>query len=393
MPNSPLNSSDSPKPSVAPSASAPSSFSWRLNLGLFLATVVSVFVTVMLGSPEPPFSRAALVEGAEFTGALLSILLVHEFGHYIAARLHKVDATLPFFIPMPILSPWGTMGAVIRMRSVIPTRKALLDIGASGPLAGLVLAIPMYAWGVAHSKVVPLDGGGVQLGSSIAARLIERWFAPAVPEGMDLLLSPVAWAAWAGMFVTMINLLPAGQLDAGHVAYALLGPRQNKIARIVHRGVLAFFFVSFASFMVRDVRAGLGFSRVGERVMSSMFWFVWFEVLAVLGTVSSSRPKQIELGDETPKPPSIGVRLVGTLGLAMLAGLLREYGRPWHFIPWFVAMGMLLAMEARGGALSQPNLLDHPATGPAPLGAVRTVIAVVTLLFFVLLFMPTPIAM
>ena len=106
----------------------------------------------MVTRDEP--RRAALAHAAQFTGALLAILLAHEFGHYIAARLHKVDASLPFFIPLPILSPFGTMGAVIRMRSVIPTRRALFDIGAAGPLAGLALAIPLYAWGVAHSEVV-----------------------------------------------------------------------------------------------------------------------------------------------------------------------------------------------------------------------------------------------
>jgi hypothetical protein len=364
-----------------------------------VATAASVFATMALGprlfGDADHVTAAAVLEGVQFTAALLSILLFHEFGHYIAARIHKVDATLPFFIPMPFLSPWGTMGAVIRMRSVIPTRKALLDIGAAGPLAGLVLALPMYAWGVAHSKVVPVDGTqGMQLGTSLVARLIESRFAPPVPDGMDLSLSPVAFAAWAGMFVTMINLLPAGQLDAGHVAYALFGPRQNRAAQFVHRGILAFFFVSVASFLVRDFRAGLGFAHVGDRIMSSMFWFVWFEVLAVIGTVSRPRTRQIALGDEAaPRELSTRVRLFATLGLSILAGIIREYGRPWLYIPWACGLAMLLAMEARWGALKQKNLLDHPATGPEPLGFGRGVVAVVTLVFFVLLFMPTPISM
>src|SRR5262249_11230754 len=161
-----------------------------------------------------------------------------------------VDASLPYFIPMPLLSPFGTMGAVIRMRGVIPTRRALLDIGASGPLAGLFFAIPMYVWGAAHSRVVPAAGAGVvELGDSLLLRLLDRIGAPTIPEGMELELSPVAFAAWAGMFVTMINLLPVGQLDGGHVAYALLGPRQNKFAQTVHRSMLAFFFVSLGSYV------------------------------------------------------------------------------------------------------------------------------------------------
>jgi membrane-associated protease RseP (regulator of RpoE activity) len=171
--------------------------------------------------------------------------------------------SLPYFIPLPMLSPFGTMGAVIRMRSIIPTRRALLDIGAAGPLAGLALALPLYAWGAAHSHVVPLDGQGTELGDSLLLRLLDRWFAPPVPAGTALYLSPVANAAWAGMFVTMINLLPVGQLDGGHVAYALAGRRQDRAALIVHRSMLAFFFVSLASYLLRDARAGMGFYRIG----------------------------------------------------------------------------------------------------------------------------------
>src|ERR1019366_3459074 len=218
MPASPPDSTDSPPPSVTHSvtpsptpsptnstdgdAAAVRPLAWRTNALLFAAPVASVCVTQW--NPDEPV-RLALVHAAEFTGALLGILLAHEFGHYIAARIHKVDASLPFFIPLPILSPFGTMGAVIRMRSVIPTRRALLDIGAAGPLAGLALAIPLSAWGVAHSQVVPLETAesGLQLGESLLTRLLDHLFAPAVPPGSDLMLSPVAFAGWGGMFVTM----------------------------------------------------------------------------------------------------------------------------------------------------------------------------------------------
>src|SRR5207237_10218592 len=130
----------------------------------FLATIASVFVAGVAGSEAAASSSQAILEGAQFSASLLTILVAHELGHYVAARIHKVDASLPFFIPLPLFSPFGTMGAVIRMRGAIPTRRALLDIGASGPLAGLCFAIPLYAWGVAHSKVVvpPEDAG--QLG-------------------------------------------------------------------------------------------------------------------------------------------------------------------------------------------------------------------------------------
>jgi membrane-associated protease RseP (regulator of RpoE activity) len=126
-------------------------FTWQTNAWLFLATVASTFLTWMQMEHAGPPTRVGVLHALQYTGALMAILLAHEFGHYIAARIHKVDASLPYFIPLPFLSPFGTMGAVIRMRSVIPTRRALLDIGAAGPLAGLALAIPLYAWGIAHA--------------------------------------------------------------------------------------------------------------------------------------------------------------------------------------------------------------------------------------------------
>ena len=340
----------------------------------------------MLGTGDF-FSRASLVSGAEFTATLLAILLAHEFGHFIAARLHRVDASLPFFIPLPVLSPFGTMGAVIRMRGTIPTRKALLDIGASGPIAGLVLAIPLYAWGVTRSQPIALEGPTSSLGESVVLRLLDHFFAPTVPEGMDLLLSPIAYAAWVGMFITMINLLPVGQLDGGHVAYALFGPKQDKIALFVHRSLLAFFFVSVASFLLRDVRIGIGFARFGLHVGNSLFWLVWFQVLAVLGMLSSK---------ERPRPGehvSIATRLVSVLGLALIAALGQTRANPIVWVAWLCGLGFLLAMEIKWGTLRKHALFDHPPTGSAKLGPGRTAIAVVTLALFALLFMPTPMSM
>jgi membrane-associated protease RseP (regulator of RpoE activity) len=335
----------------------------------------------------------ALSHAAQFTGALLTILVAHELGHWIAARIHKVDASLPYFIPMPLLSPFGTMGAVIRMRGTIPTRAALLDIGASGPLAGLVFAIPMYLWGAAHSRFVPLStvssDNMITLGDSIALRLFDHLAAARPPEGMELVLSPVAFAAWAGMFVTMINLLPIGQLDGGHVAYALFGTRQDKFAKIIHRAMLAFFFVSVAMYVARDLRLGLGLYRIGTHVGNSIFWLVWFEMLAVLGTLAKARR------EEKPDPHALGARtrLFATLGLIVLAGVGREHPSVPLWIAWFAGLFLLLAMERRGGALRPSSLLDHPPTGAAPLGLGRALVAVFTLVIFACLFMPTPISM
>jgi len=413
MPSSHPDSSDSPTPSATPSAEVrpqggrrpeghmdaerdardaggaqprvpANRLAWRTNAVLFVATVASCFVTAYEGER----SYVGVVHALQFTAALMGILLAHEFGHYIAARIHKVDASLPFFIPLPLLSPFGTMGAVIRMRSVIPTRRALLDIGASGPLAGLAVAIPVYAWGVAHSTLVPVDGSaalGVQLGDSLLARGLEHWFGPAVPEGMDILLSPVAWAGWAGMFVTMINLFPLGQLDAGHVAYALFGPRQNKIAQWVHRSMLAFFFVSVASFVARDLRAGIGLYHFDRAVSSSLSWLLWFEVFAILGNLSNA---------DGPDRLGIRTRIMATLALVLLASLAHYKSTPLLWITWFAGVGLLVTMEVRWGALrSASKLTDHPPTGAEPLGLGRAIVAVVTLAFFALLFMVTPFSM
>lgn len=362
----------------------------RTHLLLFLATVVSVFVT-SLGDEGGLLSRASLLRAAEFTGTLIAILLAHELGHYIAARLHGVAASLPYFIPMPIFSPFGTMGAVIRMKDRIERRRALLDIGAAGPLLGLVVAIPMYIWGIRHSTVVTaseLSGGTIHLGESLLSRFLDKSFGPVVPEGGDLLLSPAAFAAWAGMFVTMINLLPVGQLDAGHVAYALFGVRQNQIAGWVHRAVLVFFVVSVLGALQRDVRDGLGLAHLSERLSSALFWFVWFEVLAMLGTFGKR-------SQATGSPGELGVRprIVAVVGLLLLAQLGQGYRGIFLWVAWLFGFLVLLVMEFRFGALRDTGHLSHPPTNDEPLGVVRTVVAVVTLAFFVLLFMPVPMSM
>jgi membrane-associated protease RseP (regulator of RpoE activity) len=365
----------------------PAKRSWRINAVLFALTVVSVLGTHLAFEG---LGRKAWIEGLEFTGSLLAILITHEAAHYIAARFHRVDASLPYFIPMPVLSPFGTMGAIIRMRGTIPTRRALLDIGASGPLAGLLVAIPLYAYGAAHSEIVTTGStGGVELGEPLLIKLLDHFANPA-PEGKELLLSPIAFGAWAGMFVTFINLLPVSQLDGGHVAYALFGKKQNRIAQWVHRSLLAFFFVSLGSYVLRDLRSGFGLVRFGTHVSNSLFWLVWFEVLAVLGTLASGNK-----GEREDRPTTLDIRtrivsLVGLLGLAWLGGT-QNSAIVW--IAWFVGLGALIAMEARAGALSDAPILDHPPTGDDRLGAARVAIGVLALIAFGMLFMATPMAM
>lgn len=396
---------------VAPSASASSdAAAWRTNLGLFIATVASVCMTGMLGAIETPkgasftdtlvyafqhITAKSLISGAQFAGTLLTILVAHELGHYIAARIHKVDASLPFFIPMPLISPFGTMGAVIRMRGVIPTRRALLDIGASGPLAGLAFAIPLYAWGVSHSTFVPLveNDNLTELGESVLIKVVDHFLMPPAPEGMIAVYSPVAYAAWGGFFVTMINLLPVGQLDGGHVAYALFGPKQNRYALIVHRAMLVFFFVIIAGHVGRDFAAHLGFNILlfGRHIANALPWLVWFQLLAVLGAASARAKREAEERDDGPgKTLSVRTRIVATIGLLVLASMDREHGSWLITIAFFLGLGLLIAMEMKWGVLRKHDSLDHPPTGSDPLDGLRKAIAIGTLVLFALLFMPEP---
>jgi len=382
---------------AASTSRAPTSIAWRSNLWLFLATAASVFITGVAGSPhEGIFSTAALIDGAQFAGTLLTILVAHELGHYIAARIHKVDASLPFFIPMPLISPFGTMGAVIRMRGTIPTRRALLDIGASGPLAGLAFALPLYAWGVAHSHFVPGSAENlVELGESILIKGLDRAFAPAVPDGMLLTYSPVAFGAWGGFFITMINLLPVGQLDGGHVAYALFGPKQDRYAALAHRALLAFFCVIVVGHLGRDLAAGRGLSVVhlGRHISNAVFWLVWFQVLAVLGYLAARgrEPSRHARGGESDEGVlTVRTRVVVTLGLLVLASLARSHAS-WLIVgSFFGGLAILMAMEVKGGVLRKHDLLDHPPTGAEPLGIGRKIVAIATLVLFALLFMPEP---
>jgi membrane-associated protease RseP (regulator of RpoE activity) len=174
---------------------------------------------------------ALLLAGLPFSLTLLTILLAHEFGHYLAASWHGVDASLPYFMPSPFL---GTFGAFIRVRSPIYSKRALFDIGISGPLAGFVFLLPALSIGLAFSKVIPgiAHQGTVQFGLPGLQILLERLIFPGVASA-DIYLHPVARAAWVGMFATAMNLLPIGQLDGGHILYSFFPRGHGTVSKVL----------------------------------------------------------------------------------------------------------------------------------------------------------------
>lgn len=202
-------------------------------LAQILLFVLTLFSTLAAGALQqgvnPLEDFSGLLKGIPFSFTLLFILGSHEFGHYFLARRNNVETTLPFFIPAPSLI--GTFGAVIRMKSPIMDRRALLDIGAAGPLIGVIVTLPIIIAGLILSEVRPIPSEGViTLGSSALMDFLTRMVHGSLPDGMDVVLHPVAFSGWIGLLVTSLNLMPVGQLDGGHVAYALFGPRQKHIA-------------------------------------------------------------------------------------------------------------------------------------------------------------------
>jgi len=172
-----------------------------------------------------------LLDGLAFSLTLMTILLSHELGHYFACRYYGIDASLPYFLPAP--TPIGTLGAFIRIRSPIYTRRALFDVGIAGPLAGFVVLLPLLAVGVAGSKVIPgiAQRGDLVFGVPAILRLLEWIIFPGVPSA-DIYLHPVARGAWVGILATALNLIPIGQLDGGHILYSFAGSKHKLLSRI-----------------------------------------------------------------------------------------------------------------------------------------------------------------
>jgi membrane-associated protease RseP (regulator of RpoE activity) len=212
-----------------------------INVLLFLATVCTTVVAgAMLERVNPLAHPEELTRGFPFSFALIFILLSHEFGHYISSRIHRIDATLPYFIPAPTFI--GTFGAFIKMRSPVLDRRALLDVGAAGPITGFIVAIPFLIIGLTLSEVktvATVTEGGLFIGSSLLLSFLTRIIFGNLPDTQQIFLHPVAFAGWIGLLVTSLNLLPIGQLDGGHIAYAVFGEKQEKISRFTFVALIA----------------------------------------------------------------------------------------------------------------------------------------------------------
>jgi len=205
-----------------------------LPLVLFVATCIS---TLMAGMSDPDTHSSwtqRFLLGLEYAVPLMTILVCHEMGHFVQAWRYGVYASFPYFIPMPA-SPIGTMGAVIAMEARMGHRRALFDIGITGPLAGLVPTIICLVVGIKISTVVPVvnNFNSMVIGAPLIVKYIVEWVGTPVPAGYVLNLHPLAFAGWVGLLITSLNLIPIGQLDGGHVLYALLRKKANVIARIL----------------------------------------------------------------------------------------------------------------------------------------------------------------
>ena len=216
------------------------------NVVLFLATIASTLFAGYMLSYQPSldgYMTNVWVGAVSFSAAIMFILGTHELGHKYASQRNGVDATWPYFIPMPLFII-GTMGAVIKSRSPMPTNNSMVQLGASGPLCGFLAAVPLYILGIKLSYVVPatppVPGEGVMVffGESILTRFLADSLVH-IPDGYNLFLHPLAIAAWAALLVTSVNLIPIGQLDGGHIARAIFGERLHRIVSYVLIGVMA----------------------------------------------------------------------------------------------------------------------------------------------------------
>lgn len=301
---------------LAPAVERPKTGNPRTNLILFIATLISVLIAGALyapsGLPEgvQPSVWQLIVAAVPFTVSFLAIMSAHEFGHFLVGRFHGVRVSLPYFIPMPFVSLFGTFGAFINMREMPKNRRILLDIGLAGPFAGLIVTVAVLLIGLSLSELSPLPAAAAanpqitMEGNSLLYLALKylrfgmllpapssygdtpvllywlRYFFTGQPfpfGGLDVIIHPVAWAGWGGMLITSLNLIPAGQLDGGHVLYVLLG--RKRATRLLP--------------LVLVILVGLGFFWSG--------WWLWAVLIFLFGRAYAEPMDEITPLDPTRK--------------------------------------------------------------------------------------------
>ncbi len=228
----------------------------KINLILFISTILTTLLAgAIMEGVNPLKNPFGITAGWPFSLTLMLILGFHEFGHYYYARKHNVIATLPYFIPAPTFI--GTFGAFIKIKSPIYRKDALLQIGAAGPIAGFIIAVPALIIGMSLSEIIEVSqaAGGIVFGDSLLIKSLTLVIFPGLNSTQDVMLHPIAFAGWIGLLVTMLNLLPIGQLDGGHIAYAMLGRKHAKVAKfallaLIPMGLLSLNWLVWAALIL-----------------------------------------------------------------------------------------------------------------------------------------------
>ncbi len=267
------------------------SYSFRRYLIHSLLFLLTFFTTTLAGVQwlnRDPFELSNFKFGLPYSFSILAILGTHEFGHYFAARYYGVSTTLPYFIPFPpfIFNPFGTMGAVIRMRGMLGSKKQLFDIGSAGPLAGLVVTFIVLFYGIItlppiqylyhihpqYAGLHHIPEGGLTFGNSIFLWILLKTTGHGqfVPPMNEIYHYPFLCVGWFGLFITAMNLIPVGQLDGGHVLYALAGRRQGQIARVFFGILIVLGLISFLPFFGSHIQPGT----IGWLLFAAILFFI-----------------------------------------------------------------------------------------------------------------------
>ena len=283
----------------------PLNIRWLLHVFLFLLTFFTTTIAGVQWVGRDPFELGNFTLGLPYSVSILFILGCHEFGHYFAARKHNVDATLPYFIPFPpipilfqLFLNFGTFGAVIRTRSVVPSKKAMFDIGVAGPIAGFVACLivlivgfttlpgPDYLKGIHPDydfklNVLPnSEGLPLSFGPSVAYMVLEKLFTNSsqfVPPMSEMYHYPFLCVGWFGLFVTAMNLIPIGQFDGGHLIYTMFGDAHRRIARWAFYGLLLLAAPSLSDLILRSLLGFVTKQEVGQIVPLAQYsWSAWF---------------------------------------------------------------------------------------------------------------------